>query len=449
MITNFLKTIKGKELISGAFSSFIFRMSGLIIGYVFVVYAVQRLGVEKYGIFSLSLAVLQTTAIVGRLGVEFSIVKYVAQFSVPDINYGKINEVYWKGFKIIVITGILLTVIIYSLADILAIYAFKNEVLAGSLRIISFGIVPSIIYHFNANALRGLKKPGFYSMVINFLVFTFALALLFFISSNNVPHLLALIYVIATVITAIISFVAWYNYAKVRSNPSTHFLSNKEILTTSLPMLLSGVFIIFNGWVDTLILGILSTEDEVGIFHVLLRIAAIANVFVFAVNSIATPKYAQLSGINQRAILQKHVTKSNKLIAMLNIPVIVGLLVLYKPILNILGSDFPPEKYGLALLFLCLGRFVNSFCGSGGQLLNMTGYQKVNQHISFLIFLLNIALNIVLISKYGIFGAALSNMISNILRNVGYVIFIKIKLGINAIYNPVQDLFYLFQPKNA
>jgi O-antigen/teichoic acid export membrane protein len=434
------RLLRNKELVSGAFSSFIFRILGLFAGYLFIVLAVKNLGVGSYGIFSLSLAFLQITAMIGRLGVEFSIVKHVAQFTSEDYDYGLIKEVYLKGLKLMLIAGSVLTLFVFFSADLFAEYVFEMDGLSGSLRIISLGIIPSIIYFYNGNALRGLKKPGLYSMVINFLVFFFSGIFLWANPFPEIPNLLSMIYTGATVLAAIISTIAWLRFSRMLSVSMTQVLSTREIISTSIPMLLSGAFIIFNGWIDTLILGILSNEQEVGVFHVLLKLAAVANIFVFAVNSIATPRYAQLGSPEKRDQLQQQVMRSNKLIAMLNIPVILGLLLLYQPILNFLGSDFPPEKYGLALLLLCIGRFVNSFCGSGGQLLNMTGYERVNQNITIIVFLINIGLNVILISQFGLFGAAFANMTSNILRNIGYVVFIKLKLNIIAIYNPLVDI---------
>lgn len=435
-----LKKLSKKELITGAFSSVIFRGLGLLIGYLFVVMAVRKFGVEHYGIFSLSLAFLQISAMIGRMGVEFSIVKHVAQFSIPNLNYALIKGVYLRGLGIMLLAGTILAFAVFLSADLFSLYVFHNPDLKGSLRIISFGIIPSIIYYYNANALRGLKKPGYYSMTINFLVFFFACLFLYVNPNDSVPNLLAYIYVLATIITAIISLFVWFRFSHLLSNEVEHQFTSRQIILTSTPMLLSGAFIIFNGWIDTLILGVLASEEEVGIFNVLLKIAAVANIFVFAVNSIATPKYAQLSALDKRNTLQKQVTKSNKLIAFLNLPVIVGLVILYQPILNMLGSSFPPEKYGFALFVLCIGRFVNSFCGSGGQLLNMTGFQRINQNITIATFLFNIILNLILISNFGLLGAAFSNMISNVLRNIGYVVFIKVKLNINALYNPLSDL---------
>jgi O-antigen/teichoic acid export membrane protein len=64
------------------------------------------------------------------------------------------------------------------------------------------------------------------------------------------------------------------------------------------------------------------------------------------------------------------------------------------------------------LVFLSIAQFVNVGTGPVGNLLVMTGNQKIWFKISLTAFLLSIICNIIFIPRYGIEGAAVSTLIS-------------------------------------
>jgi O-antigen/teichoic acid export membrane protein len=67
----------------------------------------------------------------------------------------------------------------------------------------------------------------------------------------------------------------------------------------------------------------------------------------------------------------------------------------------------------------------------------MTGKEKVFQNIILAATALNIALNAVLIPRYGINGAAVANMIALVFWNLSSVTYIKFSMNINTLYIPV------------
>ena len=106
-----------------------------------------------------------------------------------------------------------------------------------------------------------------------------------------------------------------------------------------------------------------------------------------------------------------------------------NLLVLFgKPLLGLLfGSEF--EIAYVAMVLLVVGQFANAVSGSTGNFMNMTGHQTVFRNIMTGAALLNISLNLSLIPRFGIDGAAFAGMVSLSLWNVGTLVFIKIRYG--------------------
>jgi O-antigen/teichoic acid export membrane protein len=104
-----------------------------------------------------------------------------------------------------------------------------------------------------------------------------------------------------------------------------------------------------------------------------------------------------------------------KIVALLSLPVIVFMIVFSKDLLGFFGEAY---VYGYPVLFLLLiGNVFDALAGPVGALLNMTEYAKYNLINMILLLIMNIILNLLLIPKYGVNGAAIATSISLVTIN--------------------------------
>ncbi|NJN27487.1 MAG: oligosaccharide flippase family protein [Cyclobacteriaceae bacterium] len=89
----------------------IFKIAGMLSGYVFIFVALRVTNIEAYGAFTLTLASIQLLSMLGRLGFDLSIVKHVSVFRDGQDGINLIKEVYTRGLKIISISGIIISVL--------------------------------------------------------------------------------------------------------------------------------------------------------------------------------------------------------------------------------------------------------------------------------------------------------------------------------------------------
>jgi O-antigen/teichoic acid export membrane protein len=96
------------------------------------------------------------------------------------------------------------------------------------------------------------------------------------------------------------------------------------------------------------------------------------------------------------------------------------------------------QKENQTLILLAAARMAAIF---GGRLpiLSMIGKQKIDQYIAATIFIIDIALNLVLIPLWGINGAAAATMITSVIWTILIVVYLKKALGINALYIPFSE----------
>jgi len=108
------------------------------------------------------------------------------------------------------------------------------------------------------------------------------------------------------------------------------------------------------------------------------------------------------------------------------------LLLLCVP-LSMLGQEFAIAK--TTLLILLVGQVVNVMSGSVGFILQMTGKEKIYQNILLLALVCNIVLNILLIPKFGIEGAAIASTFSLLFWNLSSVLYIYKKYKVLTLFS--------------
>jgi O-antigen/teichoic acid export membrane protein len=78
----------------------------------------------------------------------------------------------------------------------------------------------------------------------------------------------------------------------------------------------------------------------------------------------------------------------------------------------------------VALLILVFSQLINTMSGSVGVILNMTGKEKVFRNILSIALVINITLNILLIPRFGIEGAAIASATSLVFWNLYSVYYV-------------------------
>ena len=186
-------------------------------------------------------------------------------------------------------------------------------------------------------------------------------------------------------------------------------------------MLTSSMFLVLS-WTDNLFLGRFLSEDQVGIYFIAFKFGLIISLSLFAVNSIAAPKFSELSTAIDKNRLRKLAMQSVKLNLWSSLPVFLLLIFSVEWLLSLYGSSFLIAKR--CVYILAVGQLYNALSGSVLNFLNMTGHEKLVSKIILSAAILNVALNYYLIPYFdasdywlGIEGAALSSMICLIYWN--------------------------------
>jgi O-antigen/teichoic acid export membrane protein len=167
-----------------------------------------------------------------------------------------------------------------------------------------------------------------------------------------------------------------------------------------------------NDQANLVILGAMTTSDQVGIYAASVRLAEAITLIFAAVEFTIAPYIASLHSTEQTTRLQNLILKTARLVFVLSLPVALAFIFYGDWFQALFGEEFRAGRWALAILGI--GRLLNVAFGPVKALALMTGQERATAWIMGAVALLNVVLNLVLVPFWGIIGAATATAISTV-----------------------------------
>lgn len=188
-------------------------------------------------------------------------------------------------------------------------------------------------------------------------------------------------------------------------------LGTGEILSTGSRFMFNSVISMALVRIDLLLLGILATEEAVGLYRVAAEGGLLVAFGYTAVTTVLAPEYARMHKSGDRDLLQKTVRHATWLImvigSLIAAPLIFGSHLIIE---LVFGSSYTPAS--LALSIIAAGYLVSFLFGDPIFILNMTGYHDRVTVIVAISLVLSMILCLLLIPALGGTGAAIAASIA-------------------------------------
>lgn len=405
-IIKFLDRFDGhtQELIGGASIAFVLKIFAAGFAFLLNVVLARLLGAEGSGVFFLAFTIVLIAAAIGRIGMENTLVRFVAA-SISEGIKGKVLGVYNKALLYSLLVSTFLSILLYNLAPWISVSLFTKPELAIPLKYMSLAIMPLAMLTLHAYALQGLKKITASISTLSVLVpLITCLVAIVFVPSFGI-NAAVYGYVLATVITLVLG--RWFWKKSIRGwDPGVICIETKELFSSSMPLFVIVLMDMVINWSPMLFLGIWESNENVGIYSAASRTAMLTSFILIAVNSIAAPKFSELYKKGDIKTLGIVARNSVKMMMLFASPILLIFIFLPEWILGVFGKDF--KQGGLVLTILAVGQFVNVATGSVGYLLMMTGNERLMRNNLVVSGIVGIILSIVLIKNHGILGAAIA-----------------------------------------
>lgn len=418
------------DIIRGTAVAFIQKILGSALGFIAGIITARLLGAEGIGLLALAGICAGIAGLFGRLGLDNAILRFVSAALATE-DWERAAGAYQKGLLYAFVGSVVVSVILFALAPLIATEIFDDPKLKTLLRISALAIVPATLAHMGGQLLRALQWIGtatFIQAAATPLFFLIGLLLIIpFASLRGNVETVSWIGVVASAIVAVIGWGAWRRAAGVFRGRRGHF-STLELFKASLPLLWVAAIDLVIGWTDVLMLGFMTDSSSVGIYSSASRTATIAAFFLVSANITASPKFSALYERGDLAGLQSVAQGTARLVTLLALPVIALFVFAPSLVLSIYGDEFMLGASALAIL--SIGQLVNIASGSVVFLLLMTDHQKIVGRIITIAGIGNIVLNALLIPRYGFLGACIATAISMSAANLILVWAVWRNLGI-------------------
>ena len=419
-----------KDILTKSSRVFSLRIISIISGFFLMYLITNFYGAEGMGIFALSQTILMVMVMLSVFGTDTASLKYSSQYS-NNNEYRKLNSLYFSIFKFVIVSSIFISIILLLTKGELSVF-FNKSLLNHSLFFISLSILPMSFININSESLRGIGEYSLFTIFRYVLIPVLTILFIYVLDNNNDLLTPIKAYAISICIISLLSFTFLLKEIKFFKYFSNIDSNLNDIVKYSFPVLISNSMLLLIQWIDIIILGYFETSNTVGIYSVVMKISLFSSVILFSINSIVASEFSRLYSLDKMIDLRVLIKKSSKIIFFITIPVLILIVYFSKSILGYFGYEFIMANK--TLYILVAGQFINVLCGSVGYILMMTEKQNIFKNIMIFATCVNIILNIVLIPKYGINGAAIASSISLILWNVISFSYIYRKYNISTIW---------------
>jgi O-antigen/teichoic acid export membrane protein len=215
----------------------------------------------------------------------------------------------------------------------------------------------------------------------------------------------------------------------VEAGPKTYDI--RGWLTISLPILLVESFYLLLSYTDVLVLQQFRSSEEVGIYFAVVKTLALVSFIHYAMSATTAHRFAEYNALGDKARLEAYVAHAINWTFWPSLAATIVLLALGKPLLWLFGPQFTT---GYDIMFVAaVGLVVRSAIGPVERLLNMLGHQHICALAYALAFVMNVALCIALVPRFGGHGAAAATSISLTFETVLLFWIVRRRLGLHVL----------------
>jgi O-antigen/teichoic acid export membrane protein len=417
--------------------------------YLFKVIIARYFGPEVYGFFSISLMILTLFVVVSLFGLSEGLLRFIPIY----LGKNEIKKVSWllkTASLIALVSSIIFSFVLYFSAYWISNTIFHNPILIIYLKISAFVIPFLALSNIYLSVIRAFERITAYSFILNIfqnlVKLVFLLILIFFgLKSNSIM----IAYLIGTMSMLAISYLfCKYKISELFGKFHVSKTEKKKIkfsvFAYSLPLMFSSIFYLVYTWIDSFVIGTLRVNGivEVGIYNAAVPIALILAIFPELFMQMFYPFITKEYAKKNYKLIQDLSKQITKWIFIISLPIFIIMFIFPGAVINIFfGQKFLSSEFTLRIL--SLGVFISILNGFFTTLLSMAGKSKTIFANLIVTSLINLILNIILVPKYGIIGAATSTTIAWVLLTIVLFVQVRLVLGFVPLKKKLVSIFLI------
>ncbi len=394
----------GPLLVRAVAGSSVVQVAGMLVTFAVGVLLARGLGVEGYGYYGIAMAVVALASVPGEYGLAKLVTREVAAASAHDDWPRMFGVLRWADRVALWIAAII--AIAMAILALLGVARPSSPVVFAIL--VGAPVVPLIaLARIRGAALQGLHYLVLGQIPFNLvrpLLFALLLAALFYRwPEAGAAEAMALNTLTAAAALALAAY--WLRSRMPAVRPAELVEAGRRWLASCIPMALADGMRILYLQLAILLLGLIASAAEVGLFRIAASTIVMVAVPVTLMNRVIAPVLAKLYAQGDFSRLQHLCTRSAQAMAAAVLALTLPIVLWGSPLLAfIFGDEYAPAY--TALVLLCAGQLVNAGFGANANLLTMTGFEKRVTRAMLIALGVNLVLAATLIPPLGNVGAA-------------------------------------------
>lgn len=382
----------------------------------FSVIIARFLGAGDYGLYKLSITVIGVVAGLSYIGLNGGITRFIP-VALNEQNNTKVCGIVQVGVGIPAAIAMVLTLGVFLAADLIANQFFNNPDLGALLRLASLSIPLIVLTNCLCSIAQGFKQVQYEVYSRNFVFDTMKvlLSVLLLLIGLGVTGVVVA-YVAAFALSLGLMLYSVYQLVPVNRFLKTAELPTRELLRYSFPLYLSRLLSQFGGKLEILVLGIWGVVADVGVFAIILSLGNIGNMGLLSLQRISAPIISELYSRSKYGELKNYYQTVSKWALTFNLPIFITMLIFSNNMLLIFGKEFTVGTAGLVIL--AAGFLFSSSAGISATLINMSGNTKFTFINSIVYLVATIFLDLILIPRWQLIGAACASAASLFIINI-------------------------------
>jgi O-antigen/teichoic acid export membrane protein len=376
----------------------------MLLGIVQLPILTKGLGASLYGVWSLIDVTISLIVPFALISLNIAIVRFLA----AEKKLGRIRDDFLSACSVVFITGAALSVLLFLLSDVIAASIFKDVNASYYIKLASVLILVNSLYLLSTAFFRMRRNMGLYSLLTA--VFNISQVALIFASILLGYKLTGVVvaFVINGVVFTLINLIIILRRIGFKAPTFSHM---RTYLEWGLPLAPNAAILWIINTSDRYMVSYFLGVTAAGIYSAAYVIGQYALFFLGPLGIVLYPtiaKHYDEGNLNETGAYLKY---SVKYLMMIAIPSAFGLSILAKPLLYILTT--PQFVNGSSVVpFVAFGAVIFSFFQISVYVIHLVGKTRITVRLLGIAAALNIALNLLLIPRLGILGAAVATLIA-------------------------------------
>lgn len=394
--------------------TFFGNIVGRVLGFVFLGTVTRLVSPDKYGVFVLALSLVSFFFGFANLSMQRAVDYFVPQY-LQRGNYRKAKGTIVMASIIAIVTSSGIAIVLFGLSTEISNW-FEEPGLDVAIVVLSVSLPLKSQFDVllaSFNSMKALKYRVITRDIGKNLI-QIGLTTVLLLSGAGLVGLLYgyVLSLLAAVIMGILLLFARVSWLR---QEELEIVNVYPLLKYTFPLMFAGVIYSAVAQVDFFIIGYFLESGNVGIYKVSYQVASGLLIVISAISPVFKPMVSEVQS-NKQEVAERY-RLATRWITMLTIPMAVTLFLAAEAYLSVLFT--PAYAAGsAALIALSVGYLLNAAFGPEGMMLEGFGYTKLTFMNTSAMILTNIALNLLLIPRFGIIGAGVATAVSTSLAVV-------------------------------